>query len=298
MKILNLLVVIVLSGTCLGGEQDVVKHLQDISVTVRCSGSEGSGVIKNRTIKNGDKEEVVSYILSAAHVVSGARKTRTVVDSKTGQNKTLIEFADADIVQILIENDRKVGEYKLSAEVLRYSDSEFGEDLALLRLRKRNFVNKNTSVRFYNEDKLPPVGENLYHLGSFLGTIGANSLASGIISAHGRVLPNGKVFSQSSAVAFPGSSGAGMYLKDDGRYIGMLVRGHESNFNYYIPMPRIKNWAKRTGVEFILDDNIEVPSDKELFKSPIEDDISDSVKTENSKAMPGFLIKKIEAEQE
>ena len=59
--------------------------------------------------------------------------------------------------------------------------------------------------------------------------------------------------------AFPGSSGGGVYLTD-GRYVGMIVRGAGETFNLTVPIRRMREWAKRMGVEFTLDPSLKVPT--------------------------------------
>lgn len=206
--------------------KDVPQYLQDISVTIRTPRGEGSGVLK-RT-KDG-----TAWVWTAAHVVEGLRKTRQVIDPKTGATKTVVEFDDATVVKLLIENDRTVGRIELDAEFIRYSDASHGEDLALLRIRKKHFV--DASVNFYLEREPPARGSELYHCGSLLGEVGANSLTQGIISQHGRLI-EGKVYDQVSTPSFPGSSGGGVYLKSDGRLVGLLVRGTPGGFSLIVPM--------------------------------------------------------------
>ena len=52
---------------------------------------------------------------------------------------------------------------------------------------------------------------------------------------------NVKVFDQVTAVAFPGSSGGGMFLKANGEYVGMLTQGvmKLQGFNFIVPVRRI-----------------------------------------------------------
>ncbi len=95
---------------------DLAQYLQDISVTIRAAGGEGSGVLK-RT------RDGTTWVWTAGHVVAGLRKTRQVIDSKTGATKTLVEFDDAKVVKLLIENGRTVGRVEVDAEVVRYSDA-------------------------------------------------------------------------------------------------------------------------------------------------------------------------------
>lgn len=252
--------------------------LQGVSVTIHAGGSQGSGVIKTR----GD----TNYVWTAAHVLTGLRRTREVVDPASGAKKTVVEFDDAKVVKELIENGRSVGRLEMDAEVLRYSDADHGEDLALLRVRKKNFV--TDSVQFYLDDDTPPVGAKLLHVGSLLGQMGSNSLTSGIVSQHGRVY-RGTVYDQTTCAAFPGSSGGGVYLDDDGRYVGMIVRGAGETFNLMVPIRRLREYSKRVGVEFAIDDGIDVPSEAELRKTPVEEVGLKGGRSTDSKEY-GFLI--------
>ena len=259
-------------------KQDVAQHLQDISVTIVSrgqfgGGGEGSGVIKTRKMKDGT---TVNFIWTAAHVVDNLRKTRTVIDSKSGTTKTVVEFDDAMVVKAIQQDGRTVGKLELMAEVVRYSAEQ---DLALLRLRKSNFV--QSSVTFYLDDKIPAIGTDLLHVGSLLGQLGSNSMTTGIMSQHGRLIDK-KVFDQTTVAAFPGSSGGGVYLKD-GRMVGMLVRGAGETFNLIVPVRRLVTWAKHANIEWAVNDNVAMPTEEELRKMPVEDtgvEFSYSVKTE------------------
>lgn len=237
----------------------VPAHLQDISVTISSGNAEGSGVLKTR--------DGVNYVWTAGHVVRGLRSTREVVDPTTGTKRTLVEFRDAVVVKQLVEDGRMVGKVQFDAEVLRYSDSENGQDLAILRIRKKNFA--TASATFYLDEPIPPIGSELYHVGSLLGQVGSNSLTTGIVSQIGR-LHDKQIYDQTTVAAFPGSSGGGVFLKD-GRYVGMLVRGSGETFNLCVPVRRMRQWAKHAGVEWAINDAMPVPSDAELKKLPIED---------------------------
>lgn len=125
------------------GDQAVAKHLQDISVTIvstsKDSGDEGSGVIKTRQMDSG---EFVNFVWTAAHVVSNLRHEKQIIDGKSGTPKTVVEFDDAMVVKALVEDGRMVGKIEFYAEVIRYGADE---DLALLRLRKKDFIRPSTS---------------------------------------------------------------------------------------------------------------------------------------------------------
>lgn len=270
-----LLAVALLAVPSLGEDAKLVQKLQDTSVTIRSGSgwgsSQGSGNLVTR--KRGD--ETITFVWTAAHVIDNLRQLRPYVDPNTGSAKIVIEFSDANIVQEFRQNGRRVGEIKMDAQVVKYSDAENGEDLALLRVRKTNFVGVETSTDFYLDETIPPIGTELYHVGSLLGQVGSNSLTTGVMSQHGRVLnlngANGVIFDQTTATAFPGSSGGGVFLKSDGRYVGMVVRGAGEGFNFIVPTRRMQDWAKKNKIEWALDPKVEVPSDEELAKIKVED---------------------------
>ena len=241
-------------------EQTIPEHLQAISVTVRAGGSSGSGVIKTR--------DGVHYVWTAGHVVDGLRKTREILVD--GSKRTVVEFSDPKVVQKITDQTGKIiGEFSLDCEVLRFSGAE-KQDLALLRIRKRDFL--KDSVTFHITDDNLAVGTELYHVGSLLGDFGSNSLTDGIISQNGRLLFDGIEFVQTTATAYPGSSGGGIFTKADGKYCAMLVRGSGESYNLAIPVHRMKKWAAKSGIMFAMDDSVAVPSEEELDKLPIDTD--------------------------
>jgi len=256
---------------------DVPRYLQDISVTIHAAGSQGSGVIKTR--------DGVNYVWTAGHVVAHLRKEREIIDPRTGAKKTVIEFDDAKVVKELVEDGRSVGRLQMDAEVIRYSNADNGHDLALLRVRKKNFV--SSSVVFYLDEQIPTIGTDLLHCGSLLGQMGSNSMTTGIMSQHGRVIGN-QVYDQTTCAVFPGSSGGGVYLKD-GRYVGMVVRGAGETFNLIVPQRRLAKWAERVGVRFAIDDNAAVCCEDELKKHPIEDSAhGGAFRAESARAPSGY----------
>lgn len=276
MRLLGLLsLLVMLSVTPVMAQETVAKSkviekLQDTSVTIKAGQGQGSGSLVTRKV--GD--ETFTYVWTAAHVVDSLRKIRTVVDPTTGGNRTIVEFEPAGLVQEYKQDGRTVGEIKMEARVIRFSDADTGEDLALLEVRKRNFVGDNVTTRFYLDDEIPQLGSKLLHVGSLKGQFGCNSLTTGIISQIGRVLDlnaEGVVFDQTTVTAFPGSSGGGVYLETDGRYIGMLVRGAGESFNFIVPARRMRAWAKKANVEWALDPSVPMPTLEELQKMPVED---------------------------
>ncbi len=259
-----------------------VAEIQDFSVTIHAGNAQGSGEIKTR--------DGISYVWTAGHVIAHLRTTRSIIDAN-GASKTVVEFEDAKVVKEFVQDGRSVGKSEMYAEVLRYSDADNGEDLALLRVRKKDFI--KSSVQFYLDEQIPPVGMTLYHCGSLLGQFGSTSFTRGIMSQHGRVL-YGKVYDQTSCAAFPGSSGGGVYL-NDGRMIGMIVRGAGETFNLIVPVRRIRDWSKKVGIEFAIDDRIPVPSEGDIRKFSIDSN-SNKEKSPSVDSNKGFkfLINKLD----
>jgi WD40 repeat protein len=261
----------------------VSQYLQDISVTVRAGQFSGSGVM----VQTSDGQ---IWIWTAAHVTEPLRRTHEVLDDK-GVRRLKVEFDDANILRFNKnkEEGRIVSSYSGDAEVIRYSDSKNGHDLCLLRLRDKDFK-PNSSAKFYLEKGIPDIGEDLYHCGSLLGPIGSNSLTSGIMSQHGRVF-DGRIYDQTTATSFPGSSGGIVCLKLDGRYVGMLVMGAGEGFGLIVPVRRMIDWSKKTGVEFALDPAVKVPTDEELRSKPIEDGVFSSGGTNQHKQREAAKLK-------
>ena len=246
--------------------KNVAEYLQNISVTIRAENqygqSEGSGVLITREIEG----EKVTFVWTCGHVIDTLRNVRTVI--MRGTPTKVVEFPDVQIIKELIENGRRVGEIKMDSTVVTYSDADDGEELALLMVRAKDY-GKNTAV-FYLSDTVPvvPIGTELFHVGSLLGQMGANSMTSGIVSQVGRTY--GKVeFDQTTVTAFPGSSGGGVYLRD-GTYVGMIVRGAGEGFNLMVPVRRMARWAKEHDIMWALDPEVKVPTIEEINQLPIE----------------------------
>lgn len=268
--------------------ESVVPQLQDASVTIRAGGAQGSGVLFTR----GDR----TFVWTAAHVIDGQRTVRKVIVN--GVTKSVIEFSDVSIVQEFRQEGRRIGESKMDCRVIKYSDADQGEDLALLEVRKRNF--SDATVTFY-DGEIPALGTKLLHVGSLLGQFGSNSLTTGVYSQTGRVLDlsaAGVVFDQTTVTAFPGSSGGGVFLEENGQYVGMLVRGAGEQFNLIVPVRRIRAWAQAAKIEWAISLDVPVPSDEELAKIPVEDSGAESLSSwlysTESLEYP-FLIRRLDA---
>lgn len=253
-------------------ENNVSSYLQDISVTIKTERGSGSGVIFSREIKSDNGKKNVNFVWTAAHVLEGIRSVRSILDIE-GKTLKKPEFKDVQVVKKLIEDGTTVGELSMDAVVVKYSDATDGEDLALLMIKKFNFVDVSAKFHKDNKDSGLPLGTQLYHVGSLLGESGANSMTTGIMSQVGRMLALNSstkvLFDQTTVTAFPGSSGGGVFLTN-GEYIGMLVRGAGETFNLIVPIRRINKWAKSENILWALDPNVDAPSLEEIHKLPKE----------------------------
>jgi S1-C subfamily serine protease len=244
-----------------------------VSVTIKAGSAQGSGTLVTRKI--GD--DTATFIWTAAHVVDGLRTTRTIVTPQ-GTPRILVEYRDAEIVQERQQDGRRVGEVKYDCKIIKVSDADYGEDLAVLMVRCKGAYLLNVCAKFHKDPNyIPPIGIDLSHCGSLLGQFGANSYTTGVLSQTGRTLAmkgaNVKVFDQVTAVAFPGSSGGGMFLKENGEYIGMLTQGvmKLQGFNFIVPVRRVHAWAKDAKIEWAINPDVPMPSLKEIDAIAVED---------------------------
>lgn len=273
MRTLIATILIFITSTVFG--QTIAQHLQDISVTVHAGSGSGSGVLITREVDIKGKKTKITLVLTAAHVVDGLRAVRETVDNKTGTTRKIVEFRPMFITKDLIEDGRKVGETKMEGRVIKYSDADNGEDIAVCMLYKKNFVDATT--KFDLADKELDVGTKLFHVGSLLGQDGSNSMTTGIMSQIGRVLVlNNRpiIFNQTTVTAFPGSSGGGVFIAEGekaGLYTGMLVRGSGETFNLIVPSSRIKDFCTKHELLWVIDDKVPVPSLDDINKINIED---------------------------
>lgn len=258
----RLLLSLFLVGSCLAADIPASK-LQEASVTVLTSRSSGSGSLFTRTNAEGN---VVTFCWTAAHVVSSERYEYSGI--MDGVPRQFVAFNDVTVSQPIVEDDRIVGSVDSLAEVIRYSNMFTGEDLAVLRLRMTRLPGNSGSITFYRGADTPKVGTEVVHVGSLLGPFGGNSFTPGVVSFNGRLLDN-VVYDQTSVVAYPGSSGGGVFLRD-GRFVGMLVRGAGVGYNLIVPVRRLEKWAKKAGVLWAIDAAVPMPSAEKLELLPVE----------------------------
>jgi hypothetical protein len=277
--------------------RNIVQELRDVSVTIKAGSSQGSGILVTRKV--GDN--TVTFVFTAAHVIDSLRTTRDIIDPNSGARKTVIEFKDPTIVKEYFEDGRRIGEASFDTKVVKYSDSENGQDLCVLMIRKKNFTTENVSVQFHLDESIPDVGTRCFHVGSLLGQFGSSSLTEGIISQTGRVLSlgssNSVVFDQTTTTSFGGSSGGGLYKQQDGQCIGLILRGAGESFTLYVPVRRMKEWCLQNKMMWIMDPTIPMPTLDEISKIAVEDSgvtflEKASVNPEVEKDFPKLIIER------
>ena len=251
--------------------------LQGTCVLVKAGNGQGSGTLVSRG--------GYSFCWTAAHVVDALRKERKTIEN--GVIKTRVEFADCEVVLDVVQNGAKVGAKTAFAKVLKFSDADYGHDLCLLFVRQRGF---SDACATFADSSIPKVGSELVHVGCLYGAPGSCSVTFGHLSYVGRVLdlgPASVVFDQTDATTLGGSSGGGLFYRDSGKYVGMLVRGYNGSdgFNLMVPVRRMWEFARNNDVVWALDPSVELPSLDTLEAIPVED-VSNATPGLNSTAEP------------
>lgn len=154
----------------------------------------------------------LTYVLTAGHVVD--------------------HLAYHDAVEVT------QGQYSWSAVIVNV-DAE--RDLALLRLDTNPTILQ--SAHLAKRKATFSVGTRLLHVGNLLGEY-SGSYVEGVLSAH-----RGE-FSQSTVLAWPGSSGGGIWTTD-GQLIGVLTRGAGPGLNFFIPHNHIWRWAVENDLQWL-----------------------------------------------
>lgn len=217
-------------------------YLQDISVKVVVNSGSGSGVLFCREVAG----EYRTFVWTAGHVASSLKR-----NDGTFRNAT-IKYERRHLGWL-------IGELKQEAKVIAYSNQYTGEDLALLEIIGNN--HRWSSADFANDD-IQQVGTEVIHVGSAAGF--HNSVSLGVVSQIDREY-RGKSYDQTSTMAYPGSSGGGVYMTN-GKCIGLVTLGVGPGLNFYVPVRRMRAWAKKEGIEWAMDPSVPVP----LSRTPTE----------------------------
>ena len=240
----------------------IITNLMDSSVSVLAGKSQGSGIVFTKK----QKDEEYTFILTAAHNLSVLRSETDVI-TPDGIPRKLVKFENPEVVNVLIVNGNRLGEMRAKGTIIRYSAPGIaGDDLALLHIPIQNFAKSSARLYF----GVPKIGSDLYHVGSMGGLLGAESLTVGILSQHGRKVGR-NTFDQTTAPILFGSSGGLMSLQSNGQVVGVVAKMAHPVYNFIIPARRIIEWSKRTRVDWLFDDEKEMPPLNEVYNFPIED---------------------------
>lgn len=263
-----------LFGPCSAGDEKAAtaEGPRAVSVMVDAGGGTGSGVV----VKNGDS----SFVWTDAHVVKGAQQVRTVVDLAAGTPRVEVTYKDVEVVTEDHQDGRKVGQTRRFARILRFG---LDDDIALLLVYEKNYG--KASARFRADP--PAAGEAIWHVGSFHGDPGINSVSDGVVAAVGRLRRDFShdekdrplVYDQMTAVGHHGSSGGGVFLKRTGECLGLVTEFINSDGNgllthgsfAYTPTRRMREFAKRTACEWALDAAVPVPPVDDILKGRVTD---------------------------
>lgn len=207
-------------------------YLRTATVRIRAGMVEGSGLVVR-------KEGEDTFILTLGYVVEDCR-----TEEKDG-----VRFHPAQIFF-----HQKDGEDQRGATILSYSGHE---NPALLRASYGKCIRP---VAFGD-------GIDVLHVNT--GPIAPGTTA-------GRTRPQQRKLGEIAydqyyaEMGMAGSGGGGIFLKEDGKCLGLLSHGG-GGITLAIPAAAIAQWARDHGVAWAIDHTVPVPSEEELKKLPIED---------------------------
>ncbi len=201
-----------------------------MSVKVSVGYGNGSGVLFTREVDGVTK----TYVLTAGHVAAQVGMS----DDKRAAIR--LEYRHEGLV---------VGFAECAAECVVYDD-QGGHDLALLEILQDDFRPLRICAVLHS-GTVPRVGTEVAHVGCTRGLY--NSYSEGVISQTD-VDFRGKNLDQTTVMAYPGSSGGGVWIKETGELYGVLVQGIGPGINFIVPARHIIEWADRNGVEWIYED--------------------------------------------
>lgn len=214
--------------------------LRGASVTIMT----GEGYFGSGTVTRVGEE---CYVLTCAHIFTYDEDEET--------------FGPIFVLVDTFDSDGKFVDYAgIRAEMIRYSESE---DIAVLRIVTNRFPNR---IAFGPCTECQP-GDTIFHVGSFAGPDCSNSLVTGIMSYRGRVVED-VLYDQGCFPVYKGASGGGVFNRH-GELIGTVRACFGQNIALIIPARRINPWMIKVGLEFIVNPNVERPSDEALNSLPV-----------------------------
>jgi len=232
-----------------------------ISYTTAAGSVYGSGV----SFINDD----IEFVWTAGHVVESAEKIETIVDPQTGESKVISSFDNVKVIKYIYNDEEKVGELIVFAEVIRYSDAVNGYDLALLKT-KHKITKRGTE--FFEE--VVNVGQEVYFIGSPMGPPGYNSYITGMVAANKRGVSgfnhntNTPIVNldQYNLAITGGASGGPVFDLKSNRLMGLVVRAGTSqpSIAWAVPSKVIIKFAKENDCEWAITNKVKVPDNFRL----------------------------------
>jgi len=142
-------------------------------------------------------------------------------------------------------HDNEVSEVKFKLKVIEISPDY---DLSLLEFS--NDFSENDINKFFNkkltldmsEEEAYGVGSELMHVGSFFAVL-THSFSYGHVSSMYRtinVIGYGEnILDQADMSTYHGSSGGPVFLKENGKLVGVLVAGNSFGISFFVPLRHI-----------------------------------------------------------
>jgi hypothetical protein len=242
--------------------------LRNCSVMVNTkTDTQGTGVVKTRKIGSRNYH----FIWTAGHLITKTENVRTIIDPYKGTPKVIVEYPDVTISKFIVQDGRQVGYLNLHAKIIRYSNRKTGNDLALMVVRAHDVFKK--SIEF-NDNSVPEVGAPVWHIGSMDGDTSPVATTDGLVSNIGLIRHN-CLYDQITVPALHGCSGGGVFLKSNGKCIGLLLEraiNETDTINFIRPTREIRAWAKKAKCLWAVDDTVAVPSIEDIEKDPVNVD--------------------------
>lgn len=180
------------------------------------------------------------YVWTAAHVVD-AHWTR----------RQRITVQQMHVLKFRLAGDAE-GHSGFTSSVKLIAIGTYGQDddLALLEIEENQSVFGLHTVVF--SDRQPEIGDRVFHVGNFLGRPFPLTISRGIV---GNQFPSGRVgvYDVATIQVKEGASGGGVFLEESGDVVGIVSAKASKEGTapvYYVPMRRIKEFAKKHGVEY------------------------------------------------
>lgn len=231
--------------------------LQNQNVMIRHGDTCGSGILVTKNIG----KEKYNFVITCSHTIDDAKKVVKSID--TGILKENVVFEEVSVIKENFKPNEPSIIQTTSSKIVLFNEEY---DVSVLML---DVFLYDTNIMFYKDNNVN-IGESTIHIGNFKGELGFNSVSTGIVSHNNRI-DEGKRFIQISNTVYQGSSGGGVYNKDN-EYVGMVSHTFGENFNYAIPIVVIKDVLKRGGYEFLYNKSINIDSVENIKKLPIEVD--------------------------